>query len=103
MKKGLSLLMVLSLFGFSLAQDQLVIGAALALTGDFATGDVPVLDGVNYIVDKINKEGGVMGQPIKLIVKDMQSDPAVDKLPKNFWMKVCLPLLGRRLLEYRLV
>jgi ABC-type branched-subunit amino acid transport system substrate-binding protein len=77
MKKGLSLLMVLSLFGFSLAQDQLVIGAALALTGDFATGDVPVLDGVNYIVDKINKEGGVMGQPIKLIVKDMQSDPAV--------------------------
>lgn len=75
MKKLLVLLGLLA--SFSLAQDQLVIGAALALTGDFATGDVPVLDGVNYIVDKINKEGGVMGKPIKLIVKDMQSDPAV--------------------------
>jgi branched-chain amino acid transport system substrate-binding protein len=77
MKKVLAVLVMFSVIGFSFAQDQLVIGAALALTGDFATGDVPVLDGVNYIVDKINKEGGVMGKPIKLIVKDMQSDPAV--------------------------
>ncbi len=77
MKKIFALLTVFSLLSFTFAQDQLVIGAALALTGDFATGDVPVLDGVKYIVDKINKEGGVMGQPIKLIIKDMQSDPAV--------------------------
>jgi branched-chain amino acid transport system substrate-binding protein len=54
---------------------QLVIGYAAALSGDGAVGDVPGLAGAQYEVSLLNKSGGIDGHPVKLIAKDMQSDP----------------------------
>jgi branched-chain amino acid transport system substrate-binding protein len=54
-----------------------VVGAALGVTGDCAQGDATALDGIKYEVDKVNADGGLNGQKIKLISKDMQSKPAL--------------------------
>ena len=52
----------------------LVIGVAGGLTGDAAVGDVPMLAGVKFAVDKINSAGGVGGFTLKVISQDMQSN-----------------------------
>ena len=54
-----------------------MIGAALGLTGDAAPGDVPGSVAMEYEVHRVNKAGGIDGNPIKLIIKDMKSDPAL--------------------------
>ncbi len=55
----------------------LVIAAAIGLTGDAASGDVPLSEAMKYSVDTLNKSGGIAGHPITLIIKDMKSDPAL--------------------------
>lgn len=52
----------------------LIIGVAGGLTGDAAVGDVPMLAGVKFAADKINKAGGVAGYTLKVISQDMQSN-----------------------------
>lgn len=54
------------------AADQLVIGYAAAVTGALAPYDSP--DGVTCRVEQINEAGGILGKPIKLIVRDTKSD-----------------------------
>jgi branched-chain amino acid transport system substrate-binding protein len=54
-----------------------VIGFAAGLTGDAAAGDVPLLEGLEYTVDQLNKAGGIAGHPVKIEVKDMKSDVAL--------------------------
>jgi branched-chain amino acid transport system substrate-binding protein len=56
---------------------ELVVGAALGLVGDAAPGDVPAADAMSYAVDELNKAGGVAGYTVKLVIKDMKSDPAL--------------------------
>jgi branched-chain amino acid transport system substrate-binding protein len=56
---------------------ELVVGYAACLTGDFAVGDVPGLVGVEYEVKLLNDAGGIAGHPIRLVTKDMKSDPAL--------------------------
>jgi branched-chain amino acid transport system substrate-binding protein len=58
--------------GPALAEDQLVIGYAAAVTGGLAPYDSP--DGVTCRVEQINEAGGLLGKPIKLIVRDTKSD-----------------------------
>lgn len=58
--------------GPAAAEDQLVIGYAAAVTGGLAPYDSP--DGVTCRVEQINEAGGVLGKPIKLIVRDTKSD-----------------------------
>ena len=55
----------------------LVIAAAIGLTGDAASGDVPLSEAMQYSVDTLNKNGGIAGHPVKLIIKDTRSDPAL--------------------------
>jgi branched-chain amino acid transport system substrate-binding protein len=57
--------------------EELVIGAALGLTGDAAAGDVPASEAMEYAVDTLNAADGIAGHPVKLIIKDMKSDPAL--------------------------
>lgn len=57
--------------------EPLVLGYAAALTGEGAVGDVPALQGVEHAVAQLNAEGGVDGHPIELVVRDMESDPAI--------------------------
>lgn len=59
------------------SSEPLVIGVAFGLTGECAPGDAPALEGIEYQVDQINAAGGLNGQQIELISKDMQSKPAL--------------------------
>lgn len=54
------------------AADQLVIGYAAAVTGGLAPYDSP--DGVSCRVAQINEAGGILGKPVKLIIRDTKSD-----------------------------
>jgi ABC-type branched-subunit amino acid transport system substrate-binding protein len=49
--------------------EPLIIGAAVGLTGDAASGDVPLSSAMQYSVDELNKAGGIAGHPVKLIIK----------------------------------
>ena len=53
------------------------VGGGFALTGDESVLDVPAANGAQLAVKEINAKGGVLGQPIDLIVHDSQYDMAV--------------------------
>jgi branched-chain amino acid transport system substrate-binding protein len=60
------------------SSDKLVVGFAAARTGGLAPFDQPVLNGIQYAVDKINAAGGIGGKmKIELRTQDMRSEPAV--------------------------
>ncbi len=63
--------------------EPLIIGAAVGLTGDAASGDVPLSAAMEYAVEELNKAGGIAGHPVKLIVKDTKSDPALGATVAN--------------------
>ncbi len=51
------------------------IGAALMLTGPTALLGELQQNGINLAVEKINKDGGIHGRPIEVIVEDSTYDP----------------------------
>src|SRR5919201_3170094 len=53
------------------------IGASLPLTGDFSEPGVAAQQGYQIWADQVNKQGGLLGRPVKIIVKDDQSDQNV--------------------------
>ncbi len=57
--------------------DPVVIGFAAGLTGDAAAGDIPMLEGLEYTIEQMNKAGGIAGHPVELKIKDMKSDVAL--------------------------
>jgi branched-chain amino acid transport system substrate-binding protein len=57
-------------------KEPLVIGYAATLSGFSANADQAGVLGARTMVDRLNKEGGIDGHRIELVVKDMQSDPA---------------------------
>jgi branched-chain amino acid transport system substrate-binding protein len=69
-------LLVLCLGAPTLAADPVKIGAFFALSGPAANIGMPTKLVAQMVVDKINKEGGINGRPIELIVGDTESDPA---------------------------
>jgi branched-chain amino acid transport system substrate-binding protein len=60
----------------SLAAEPIKIGAFFGLSGPAANIGTPTKLVAQMAVDKINKEGGINGRPIELIVGDTESDPA---------------------------
>jgi branched-chain amino acid transport system substrate-binding protein len=60
----------------SFAAEPIKIGAFFALSGPAANIGTPTKLVAQMAVDKINKEGGINGRPIELIVGDTESDPA---------------------------
>ncbi|MBL8711207.1 MAG: ABC transporter substrate-binding protein [Rhodospirillaceae bacterium] len=59
------------------AADDLVVGAAISLTGGLAYADVPAQKGMQLAIDEINAAGGIGGKyKIDLRLKDSRSDPA---------------------------
>lgn len=58
-------------------KEPLVIGYAATLSGFSANADQAGVLGARAMVDKLNKEGGIDGHQVELVVKDMQSDPAL--------------------------
>ncbi len=61
----------------SQATEPIVIGFAAGLAGDAANGDVPASEAMEYYAKILNESGGIAGRPVKLVVKNMQSDTAV--------------------------
>ena len=56
------------------AQDALVVGVTAAMTGPLASAYGPVGDGMRVYIDKLNAAGGVNGKPVRLVIRDDQSD-----------------------------
>ena len=60
----------------SLAAEPIKLGAFFALSGPAAHIGTPTKLVAQMVVDKINKEGGINGRPIELVLGDTESDPA---------------------------
>jgi branched-chain amino acid transport system substrate-binding protein len=58
------------------AGEPVKIGAFFALSGPAANIGTPTKLVAQMVVDKINKEGGINGRPIELVIGDTESDPA---------------------------
>ncbi|MFV0254485.1 MAG: amino acid ABC transporter substrate-binding protein [Beutenbergiaceae bacterium] len=58
------------------AEDPIVIGVSLPLTGDFAEPGKGVQRGYDTWVEQVNRNGGLLGRQVELIVLDDASDPA---------------------------
>ena len=57
------------------AEDQYVIGSSAGLTGYVATIDRAWTDAVKLASDIVNKDGGIMGRKIHVVVEDNRSQP----------------------------
>lgn len=72
----------------AMAQQSVTIGAAAPLTGPRANLGRYFKQGVELAVEEINKDGGVLGKPLKVVFEDDQADNpnvainAVNKLVK---------------------
>jgi len=53
------------------------IGASLPLTGDFSEPGVAARQGYEIWREKVNKEGGLLGRRVEIVIKDDQSDQNV--------------------------
>jgi branched-chain amino acid transport system substrate-binding protein len=58
------------------AAEPIKIGAFFALSGPAAHIGTPTKLVAEMVVDKINKEGGINGRPLQLVIGDTESDPA---------------------------
>lgn len=55
--------------------DPIVLGASFGLTGFYSTIGADEKFGVAAAVDAVNRSGGVLGHPLKVIIVDNESDP----------------------------
>jgi branched-chain amino acid transport system substrate-binding protein len=57
------------------AADTIKIGVSLPLTGDWAEYGDFIKKSVTMVIDKTNKEGGIDGKKIELVIADSRGDP----------------------------
>src|SRR5208337_2159606 len=57
------------------AAEPIKIGAVFSLSGPAAAIGTPTKLVTQMVVEKINKEGGINGRPIELVLGDTESDP----------------------------
>ncbi len=57
-------------------KEPIKLGAFFALSGPAAAIGTPTKLVAEMVVDKINKEGGINGRPLELVIGDTESDPA---------------------------
>jgi branched-chain amino acid transport system substrate-binding protein len=55
----------------------ILIGAAVALTGDEAPFDEPPMQAFQQAADEVNANGGINGRKLDVVVRDMKSDPSL--------------------------
>jgi branched-chain amino acid transport system substrate-binding protein len=61
--------------GDTIDTDSLVIGLDAAMTGDFAKSGVSIWRGMVLAVDEMNKNGGLLGRKLQILVKDHRANP----------------------------
>jgi branched-chain amino acid transport system substrate-binding protein len=59
------------------SSEPIKIGASLPLTGDFAEPGVAAQQGYKIWQELVNKDGGLLGRRVELVIKDDQSDQNV--------------------------
>ena len=57
------------------AQDPILLGDVGSMSGPFAVAGVPGRQGTILAVEEINKQGGVLGRQLKLLLRDDKSSP----------------------------
>ena len=62
--------------GPAMAAEPIKIGFSMALTGGLAANGKAALLAMQMWADDVNKKGGLLGRPVKLIHYDDQSNPA---------------------------
>lgn len=85
MKKLLHILAATTVFGLALpAQAEITIGAVLPLSGVNASGGEDQRRGIELAVAAINEQGGVLGEPLRVIYEDSGNTPqrAIDSARK---------------------
>ena len=55
----------------------ILVGAAVALTGDEAPFDEPPMQAFQQAAAEVNAQGGINGRPLKVVVRDMKSDASL--------------------------
>jgi branched-chain amino acid transport system substrate-binding protein len=75
---------VLAMAGAAPAQDVIKIGVNEPLTGAVAASGTYVTDGTRIAAEVVNRNGGVLGKKIELVIEDNKSNPkeAVDAAEK---------------------
>jgi branched-chain amino acid transport system substrate-binding protein len=83
MKKTLismtALLFLLGLATGGWAAETINIGGLYSLTGGLAPYGPPIANGAKLAVDQINEAGGVLGEPLEIVVRDTGTAPAVGR------------------------
>ncbi|MGH6719510.1 MAG: ABC transporter substrate-binding protein [Alphaproteobacteria bacterium] len=71
---GLAAAAVVGLAGAAIAQDEVVLGFAVAQSGWMAAYDGPPLNGAVLAIEEFNAQGGILGKPIRAVVADTKTD-----------------------------
>ncbi len=56
-------------------REPIILGAIYSLKGEQASLDVPSSMGARLAVEEINREGGVLGRPVQIVLGDAESTP----------------------------
>ncbi|GAK53189.1 ABC transporter substrate-binding protein [Candidatus Moduliflexus flocculans] len=65
--------------GTSHAQDPIVIGLSVPMTGQYGETGKSIHTGVELAVKQINEAGGIQGRPLEIIIGDSQGAPDISK------------------------
>jgi branched-chain amino acid transport system substrate-binding protein len=57
------------------AADPILVGDVSTMSGPFAVAGVPGRQGTLLAVEELNQQGGVLGRPLKLLLRDDKSSP----------------------------
>jgi branched-chain amino acid transport system substrate-binding protein len=71
-----ALFLSLFLTGPAMAQDPIKIGFVASITGGASFLGQPEKDTALMVQEWINKEGGIKGVPVQIIIEDSKSDPS---------------------------
>lgn len=87
----------------SFAQDKIIVGAVLPITGVLSPYGKPNLEAINLAIDEVNAAGGINGKKIELVVEDTQASNttainALNKVLQSKPVAVIGPGLGTQIL-----
>jgi len=74
-----ALLLLLGLATSGWAAQTIKIGGLYSLTGGLAPFGPPIANGAKLAVDQINEAGGLLGEPLEIVVRDTGTAPAVGR------------------------
>lgn len=76
LRTGLAAFLIAAGFSSALADDPIIIGAAIAQSGAIAPYDEGPAKAMEIAVDELNAKGGLLGRQLKIIYADTKSDIA---------------------------